>query len=242
MLVLLWFALCLVAGSVLLLPFALWIGEIYKRYSGSRLVACPENRESATVSIDARHAAATGMDGYPELRLCDCTRWPERSHCDQACLSQAVQSQPYAPGSVKAGTKQIYHLPIILAAFAAWYLGAIWHSQYMFRARWTDAVGLTRGEVKQLVWWLSPHVLTAAVCLLFAYGVAWLLAVFHRKGVLPGVQMAVLLCVGVVAASAYGIARLPRELLAIEGGYAILATFAVGTIVGGVHRLRLPSQ
>lgn len=69
------------------------------------------------------------------LRLSNCTRWPERANCDRACLSQAVQAKPYTSGGVKVGTKQIYHLPIVLAAFVAWYLGAIWHSQYMFRTR-----------------------------------------------------------------------------------------------------------
>ena len=243
MLLLIWFVLCLVGVSLILLPLALWRREIYKRYSGSRLVACPENQQPAAVSIDVRHAAATGMDGCPNLRLSDCARWPERSNCDQACLSRAVQAGPYTLGEVKVGTKQIYHLPVALAAFAAWCLGAIWHSQYIFRTRWMDAAGLTHAQVKQIVWWYSPHLLTAAVCLLFAYGVAWLLAVSHRKGVLQGVLMSVLLCGAVVAASWYGIARLPHDLLVIEAGYTVLATFTVGAIVGGLYnKLVLPSQ
>ena len=116
MLLLIWLVLCLVAVSLILLPLALWRREIYKQYSGSRLVACPESQQPAAVSIDVRHAAATGMDGCPDLRLSDCTRWPERSNCDQACLSRAVQAGPYTLGEVKVGTKQIYHLPIVLAA------------------------------------------------------------------------------------------------------------------------------
>jgi hypothetical protein len=39
------------------------------------------------VSVDALHAAFSG-----ELRLSDCTRWPERAGCDQACLSQIATS------------------------------------------------------------------------------------------------------------------------------------------------------
>jgi hypothetical protein len=240
MLLLIWLVLCLVAGSMILLPFALWRREIYKRYFGSRLVICPENQQPAAVSIDARHAAATGMDGCPDLRLSDCARWPERSNCDQACLSRAAQAEPYKLGEVKVGLKQIYHLPIVLAAFAAWYLGIIWHSQYMFRTQWMDAVGLTHAQVKQMVWWYSPHLLTAGVWLLFAYGVAWLLAVCHRKGVLQGVLMSVLLCGATVATNWYGIARLPHDLLVIEAGYTVLATLTVGAIVGGLYNsLRL---
>jgi hypothetical protein len=235
MLILLWLVLCLVGVSVLLLPLVLWRFEILKRYSSGRLVACPENQQSATVSIDARHAAETGVDGCPELRLCDCTRWPERANCDQACLSKAAEAGPYTAGEVKVGTKQIYHLLIALAAFAAWCIGALWHSQFMFRARWTDAVGLTRTEVKQMVWWVWPHLLTFGVCLLFAYGVAWLLALCHRKGVLQGMLMAVLLCVALVAVGWYAIARLPHDLMVIEAGYAALATLIVGGVVGGMY-------
>ncbi len=234
MLLLIFLVFCL-AASVLLLPFAIRQVEIYRRYSGSRLVACPENQRAATVDLDARHAAESGIDGSPQLRVCDCTRWPEQAQCAQSCLAQAVHAEPYPEGKAKAGTKPIHHLPIVLAAFAAWCLGAIWHSQYLFRTQWMNAAGLTHAEVKQMVWWLSPHLLTAAICLLFAYGVAWLLALGHRKGVLQGVLMAALLCAAVAAMSGYSIARMPHELLAVEAGYAALATLTVGAIVGGLY-------
>jgi hypothetical protein len=233
MLFLIWLLVCLVAVSLILLPLALWRHEIYLRYYGSRLVTCPEDHQTATVSIDARHAAATGIHGHPDLRLCDCSRWPERSGCDRACLPEAVEAEPYR--SVTMGTKAIHHLPILLAAFAAWCMGAIWHSQYLFRTQWTDAAGLTRAQVKQLVWWNSPHLLSLAVCLLFAYGVAWLLTLCRRKGVLQGVLMAVLLCGAVLAASWYGIAKLPDALLDVEAGYVVLAALIVGAIVGGLQ-------
>jgi hypothetical protein len=240
MLLLIWLVLCLVAASLILLPLALWRREIYKQYSGSRPVSCPENQQPGVVSIDARHAAATGIDGCPDLRLCDCTRWPERANCDQACMSEAVKSGPYTPGEAKRGIKTIYHLPVILAAFAAWYLGAVWHSRFMFRARWLDAIGLNHVAVRQIVGLYL--LLSVAVCLLFAYGVAWLLAVCHRKGLLQGVLMSALLCATVIATGWYGIARLPHDFLVIEAGYTALATFAVGAIVGGLYdKLVMPS-
>lgn len=241
MLILFWLVFSVLAASLILLPLVLWRREIFQRYSGARAVACPENQQTAAVNIDLRHAAESGMDGCPNLRLSDCTRWPERAQCNQACLSQAVQTEPHPTAEVKVRTKQIYHLPIILAAFAAWCLGAIWHSQYLFRNRWIEAIGLTRVEVKQMVWWLSPHLVTAAACLLFAYGVAWLLAVCHRKGVLQGILMSALLCATVIATASYNVATLPHDLLMIEAGYLVLATFTVGAIVGGFfNKLVLP--
>lgn len=235
MVLLIWLVLFLVVVSFLLLLLAFSRRAIYARYSGGRPVACPKDQQPAVVGIDLRHAAATVMDGSPDLRLSDCTCWPERSQCNQGCLSQAIQAEPYKPGEVKAGRKQIYHLPVLLAAFAAWYVGMIWHSHYMFRERWIHAVGLTHTQVKQIVWWVWPHLLTAAVCLLFAYGVAWLLAVSHRKGVLPGVLVSVLLCGAVIATSWYAIAKLPHDLFVIEAGYTVLATLTVGAIVGGLY-------
>jgi hypothetical protein len=83
----------------------------------------------------------------------------------------------------------IYHLPVLIAAFAAWVLGAIRHSQYPFRAAWIQAHRLSWLEVHQLVWTFAPHFL--GVALLFAYGVAWLLAWSTRKGVIIGVSEAV---------------------------------------------------
>ncbi len=233
MLLLLGLVFWLVATSLILLPLALWRREIFRRYSGSRLVSCPENQRPGVVSIDARHAVSTGIDGCPDLRLCDCSRWPERSNCDQACLSQATQAGLYIPGEAKVRTKRIYHLPVVLGAFAAWYLGAIWHSQFLFRAQWLNAIGLNPPEVKQIVGLYL--LLSVVVCLLFAYGVAWLLAVCHRKGVLHGVLMSVLLCGTVIAAGLYGIPRLPHDFLVIETGYIVLTTLTVGAIVGGLY-------
>ena len=235
MVVLIWLVLFLVVVAFLLLIPAFWRRALYERYSGGRPVACPEDRQPAVVHIDLQRASAAVMDGRPDLHLRDCTRWPERAQCDEACLSQAIHAEPYKEAEVKAGRKQIYHLPVLLAAFVAWYVGAIWHSHYLFRAQWMDAVGLTHAQVKEMVWWLSPHLLTAAVCLLFAYGVAWLLAVSHRKGVLQGVLMSALLFCAVFVASWFGIARMPHDLFVIEAGYAVLATLTVGAIVGGLY-------
>ncbi len=235
MVFLIWLVVFAVVVSFLLLLPALWRRAIRERYSGGRPVTCPENQKPAVVGIDLRHAEATVLEASTSLRLCDCTRWPERAECNQDCLAEAVQAVPYKEVEVKAGRKQIYHLPVLLAAFVAWYVGAIWHSHYMFRAEWMQAVGLTQAQVKQIVWWLSPHLLTAAVCLLFAYGVAWLLAVSHLKGVLQGVLMAALLGGVLIAATWFGIARLPHALFVIEAGYIALAAVTVGAIVGGLY-------
>lgn len=241
MLILIWLVLCPAAAFLLLLPLVLWRHELLKRYSGSRLVSCPQDQRPGVVRIDARHAAATGIDGCPDLRLSACTHWPERANCGQGCLPQALQDGPYPPGEVKLQAKPVYHLPVLLAAFAAWYLGAVWHSRFIFRTQWLQAIGLTHANFRQVIGLYL--LLSLAVCLLFAYGVAWLLAVCHRKGVLHGVLMSVLLAAAVLAAASFGIVRLPHDFLVIETGYAALTTLIVGAIVGGLcGKLVIPAH
>lgn len=242
MLLLIWIVLFLVAASLLLLPYALRRHEIYRRYSGCRLVTCPEDQRSGVVSIDARHAMATAIDGNADLRISDCSRWPEHSQCNRTCLAQAVHMIPYLPSEGKARSGPIRHLPIFIAAFAAWFLGAVWHSPFMFREQWLDVFGpsgLRHAEIRDIVGFCL--LLSLAVCLLFAYGVAWLLAVCHRKGVLYGVLMSAALCGTVTATNWSGIVKLPQDLLMIEASYAILAALMVGAIVGGLfHKPVMP--
>ncbi len=62
-----------------------WLGA-WLRYRDTRVVVCPENREMVAVEVDAAHAAWSASQGRPDLRLEDCTRWPEKAGCGQECL------------------------------------------------------------------------------------------------------------------------------------------------------------
>jgi hypothetical protein len=57
-------------------------------YHGTRIVTCPETEKYAAVDVDASRAAVTRLFGTPELRLNDCSRWPERENCPQDCILQ----------------------------------------------------------------------------------------------------------------------------------------------------------
>jgi hypothetical protein len=84
MVLLIWLVLFLLVVSFLLAGGALGLRAILQRYSGGRPVTCPETHQSAVVGIDARHAAATVMDGSPALRLCECSQWPVGGDCGGA--------------------------------------------------------------------------------------------------------------------------------------------------------------
>ena len=242
MLLLFWLLLVLVGCALFLLMPALWGREIHHQYSAPRAVTCPETHREVGVTIDAVHAAATGLHGTPKFRLADCTRWPARIKCGQDCLPQALRNEPDTLAEVAAPRSgPIYHLPVLLAAFAAWYVGLIWHSQYLFRARWMTALGLTPAQLKQMVLWYSPHLLSVAACLLFAYGVAWLQIWLSRKGFWPGILSSTLLWASVLVVTLPSTLVLPRDLLLIEASYTFVAALVVGAIIGGLSgRLTLP--
>ena len=231
-----------ISALILFLP-ALLARDIHHAYSAPRAVTCPETRQQVGVTIDARHAASSGLHGDPDFRLSDCTRWPARAKCAQECLAEALRSDPYTRGEMQPSrtVRPIYQLPILIAAFAAWYVGIVWHSQYLFRARWMAVLGLTPAQVKDLVGWYSPHLLSVAACLLFAYGVGWLQTWLSHQGFWQGVLSSTLLWAAVALTTLPSITRLPRDLLIIESGYTLVAAILVGAIVGSLSgKLVLP--
>jgi Protein of unknown function (DUF1761) len=219
---------------VLLLP-ALTVFDAFKRYSGSRAVVCPENHRQVAVSVDALHAATSELEGHFDYRVSDCTRWPERWRCNRACVSEALHTEPYQQGETVIKRKRIYHLPVLLAAFAAWYIGAFWHSHLLFRQRWMQDLGLTTAQLKELVEWYSPHLMSMAACLLFAYGVAWLVALSDRTGIVCGILNALLLGIAVAFVTSFSVRQLSSDLVLLEVCYGFIAAIVVGAIVGGLN-------
>ena len=65
----------------------------YTKYRGKRVIICPETKEPAAVDVDATHAALTSALREPDLRLRDCSRWPEREDCGQECLAE-IEASP----------------------------------------------------------------------------------------------------------------------------------------------------
>jgi hypothetical protein len=67
-------------------------GRAWLRFRGARLIECPENKQTAIVEVDAVRAASGALLGRLDLRLSDCSRWPERQRCGQECLRQIERS------------------------------------------------------------------------------------------------------------------------------------------------------
>lgn len=76
------------ATLILVLILACYLGSVWFKLRGQRVVTCPENQRQVVVSLNAGHAASTSLGGSPDLRLSECSRWPEKAKCGQECLSQ----------------------------------------------------------------------------------------------------------------------------------------------------------
>ena len=76
---------------IVLVATALWFGlreliRAFSRYSGTRIVTCPETGKPTMVEVDALRASLTSTVGLPEIRLENCWRWPLKEQCGQECL------------------------------------------------------------------------------------------------------------------------------------------------------------
>jgi hypothetical protein len=201
-------------------------------------VNCPETDAPVSVRFNALRAAWSSLGGPPTLRLADCTRWPERAGCGQECIPEALLANPAAlVDHVPWRTRRVVHLPVLLAAAAAWVLGMAWHSEYLFRPRWMMALGLSDSQTRALARMMAPHLLSVGACVLFAYGVAGLLRWLGSRTLTHGVEVAGALWLATGAALlAVTVSRVAPELLWIEGGYTFLGALLIGAIVGGVPR------
>src|SRR6202158_69435 len=69
--------------------------QTYLKFRGKRLVSCPETHKAAAVRVAAGKASLEATVGNEQLRLSECSRWPERETCGQECLAQ-IQEAPKA--------------------------------------------------------------------------------------------------------------------------------------------------
>lgn len=60
----------------------------YMKYRGVRVITCPETQRPAAVRVDAAHAAVSAAWDHTELRLDQCSRWPDRADCAQPCIHE----------------------------------------------------------------------------------------------------------------------------------------------------------
>ncbi len=81
----------LVLGAVyVVLPRLVWT---FRHYRGLKTLRCPATEKKAGIAIDARHAATSAFFSEPELRVKQCSNWPEHAFCNEECLREPA-NQP----------------------------------------------------------------------------------------------------------------------------------------------------
>lgn len=85
-----------VAAAFAFISIAIMVVEFTGTFSAvraSRELTCPADGRTATVDVNAVRAALPTAVGYaPKLRVQNCSRWPERKDCQQACLGELRQA------------------------------------------------------------------------------------------------------------------------------------------------------
>src|SRR5689334_19612817 len=83
-----------------LLGFLLGLGlktalTAFLRSRGTRVMRCPENSQLAAVEMASWHAVLTALSGRALPQVRNCSRWPARAGCDQACVKE-IRNAPAA--------------------------------------------------------------------------------------------------------------------------------------------------
>jgi len=238
MLVIYWILLVLVGTCILLLAPSIIGWSIYYRYLGPRVVNCPQTHGSASVRLDAMHAATTGLMGAARLRLASCSLWPERAGCAQECIGQAAAVSgvpPFPWARTVSKTWFGIYPPAVLAATAAyWLIAATWYSHFLFRARWMDLMGYSDPQVRAMVQASQPQLATLVWSLFFTLSLAVLVDRTGRygawKGATTGLMLWAPVWVGLVAVTVYQ--GWPVGLLVLHAGCTLIASLAAGAILG----------
>jgi hypothetical protein len=76
----------IVLGAVTLWFGIRWVIRAFSKYRGPRIVTCPETKKPVIVRLDSLHASLTATVGLPDIRLENCSRWPNNAQCGQECL------------------------------------------------------------------------------------------------------------------------------------------------------------
>jgi hypothetical protein len=62
--------------------------QAYAVYAGMHVCACPADGTPALVKLRVWRAALSALRGRPSLQVVECSRWPERVNCNQACAAE----------------------------------------------------------------------------------------------------------------------------------------------------------
>jgi hypothetical protein len=80
------------AGALIGFSAALFIAwrtlQAYAVYEGMHVCACPLDGTPAMVKLRVWRAVLSALRGRRAVQVVECSRWPERANCNQACAAE----------------------------------------------------------------------------------------------------------------------------------------------------------
>jgi hypothetical protein len=232
MIALLLLLLVVLASMAFLMPL-LFGAEVYRRRRGAHSVTCPENQRRVSVEADALHCAATAVSGTEYLRLSDCTRWPAKRDCDQACVDELIREKEREETPQGA---RLAHLPVVVGAALAWLLGAVWYAPPLFGRSWMQLQGLDAGAAHWRAKTIFPYLVVLLGFFVLGYTIEWMVVRDRKGGLLRGAALGAVFCLAYVATDALLRDVLPGPRMPItwiEAAYLVCGGALCGAIVSG---------
>ena len=93
--------LALITALIAVVALTSVVARVVRRLHGRHVVTCPETAGPATVALDLPYSTVGAVLGRTQLRLRDCSLWPERARCGQQCLGEMEgMAESKAPAKV----------------------------------------------------------------------------------------------------------------------------------------------
>lgn len=125
----------------------------------------------------------------------------------------------------------INYLAVIIAAIAAYAVGAVWYS-FLFSKAWQTAIEVDPTRMKERASPM-PFIIVGVAYLIMAFVLA---GVANPQSIVAGVFAGIILWFGFVVTSTtanYAFATRKMELTLIDSGHWLAALVVIGGIVGG---------
>jgi len=129
------------------------------------------------------------------------------------------------------------YLQILVAALAAFLLGALWYSPVLFAKQWMAAHGFTMDDVAKMQKQAPKAYGISFVCMLgIAFALACLLQMTGQSGWMAGLHMALFAWTGfglTLGLIAHVYANRKLAIFVIDAGYQLTYFAIMGLILGG---------
>ena len=130
----------------------------------------------------------------------------------------------------------VNYLAVVVAALAAFFLGALWYSPALFAKQWMKAHGYTEDKIKEMQKSAMPAYLVSLVCyVVMAYVLAVFIATMNVASATGGMCAGLLAWLGFAATLGLTANMFSEKKIAtffLDAGYQLVHLLVMGAILG----------